>query len=317
MIHETSTRFVGWCPVCQHDVKVRSRALVHHGYKRPGIGFIVGDCPGVGHEPYELGTGAAVAYLNDHVTPQVVKVRHNLQVLEAGPPWLYFENFDVATRRLIRNPQTREPEMIRLTRAEAEDRAAQLPGYDSDRYSWEKRLRIAIANAQSRLEFVESEEVRITGLIDSWEPRPLRTIEEEIQRQEQSRSERESTRTAAKNRKISDEVSKIQKRIDAAVRNKNSATLADIYVSQKLRVLSGYRMSLEDTRALLERDRVWQAFGLLTRDGYLSTKDAEDILDDMTWGKKVPTTRPGLRYDRGPRAWPAELGGGTAKTRDG
>lgn len=27
-------------------------SLLHHGYQRPGFGFIVGDCYGVGHEPY-------------------------------------------------------------------------------------------------------------------------------------------------------------------------------------------------------------------------------------------------------------------------
>jgi hypothetical protein len=45
---------IGNCQVCEHDQKLRGDKLVLHGYERPGHGFIVGDCPGVGELPYEL-----------------------------------------------------------------------------------------------------------------------------------------------------------------------------------------------------------------------------------------------------------------------
>lgn len=45
----------GTCQACfrNHSMTAAER-LVHHGYERPGVGYIVGDCAGVGHEPYEL-----------------------------------------------------------------------------------------------------------------------------------------------------------------------------------------------------------------------------------------------------------------------
>lgn len=54
----------GTCPVCFGDYVVhlpaglgagiRPKKMVHHGYERPGVGYIVGDCHGVGFMPFEL-----------------------------------------------------------------------------------------------------------------------------------------------------------------------------------------------------------------------------------------------------------------------
>jgi hypothetical protein len=313
---DTSTRFVGWCPVCQRDIKVRSGKLVHHGYERPGKGYIVGDCPGVGYEPYETGTGAADHYLSAYVIPRVRALSNALHVLQspAGPPYLTFEHYDIDTRRVVRDSQG-YPENINLTHAQADELADRLPVWDRARYDWERKLGIAVAQTESSLKFWHDEETRIEGLIADWHPMPLKTVEEEIRRQEQTRAEREAAKGAARDQKIASEVSKIQKRIDSAVRNKNSATLADIYKSTKLRELSGWRLKDEEALALLDRDGVWAAFGLLTRDGYVHGEDSKPILDEMTWGQRIPSNRPGVRFDVGPGRWPEALGGGTAKTR--
>jgi hypothetical protein len=189
---KVSTRYIGWCPVCQRDIKVRSRMLVHHGYQRPGVGYIVGDCPGVGYEPFELGTEAADAYRANYVRPNIDALERNLRVLESpeGPPWLHFERYDFDARRIA---YTRgRPELIKLTRAEAEELAGRVPYYDREKYSWDRRLRIAIAQVESQLDFWGKELARIEGLIAAWQPMPLRTAEEEIRRQEQSKAERET-----------------------------------------------------------------------------------------------------------------------------
>lgn len=314
---ETSTRFIGWCPVCQRDIKIRSGLLVHHGYERPGVGYIIGDCPGVGHKPYETGTDACDFYLRVYVIPNVRQTENTLTILTRpeGPPYLTFEHYDIATRRVIRNQRTKEPETINLTREQADDLAAQLPSWDKQRYSWEHRLRLAIANTESRLKHWSEEQDRMNRLVADWRLQPLRTVEQEIQRQEQTRSEREAARADARNTKIAAELAKIQKRIDSAVKNKNAAVLADIFRSDKLRAVSGYRLYSDEALSMLDRDDVWRAFGLLTQDGYLPGDDARDLLDEMTWGRRVPTDRPGVRYDYAPLPWPAALGGGTAKTR--
>lgn len=41
------------CQICEREQATTiDSLLVHHGYKRPGWGCIVGDCMGVGHLPY-------------------------------------------------------------------------------------------------------------------------------------------------------------------------------------------------------------------------------------------------------------------------
>jgi hypothetical protein len=53
----------GTCGICMRNVKMgAAHALVHHGYQRPGDGSILGDCFGVGYEPYELSKRAVEAY---------------------------------------------------------------------------------------------------------------------------------------------------------------------------------------------------------------------------------------------------------------
>jgi hypothetical protein len=312
-----STRYIGWCPVCERDIKVRSNLLVHHGYQRPGVGYIIGDCPSVGYEPYELGTGAAEHYLRTSVVPSTRQARLNLDVLQspAGPEWLLFADYNVSTRRVTRD-RFGNPNMLRLSRAEADERAAQLPEWERRRYDWDYALQAEIREQSARLEHWNRERHRIERLIAEWRPQPLRTVEEEIQRQEQSRNEREAARTAARDQKITAEVVKIRKRIDSAVRNRNSSVLADIFKSNKLRAVSGWRISRENALALLERDAIWRAFGLLTPSGYLPEATAANILDRMEWGTPVPPPPgSGLRFDYGPFPWPAELGGGVAKTR--
>lgn len=72
----------GLCPVCFGDyvvnikvkhyehTRARRMQMVHHGYERPGVGYIVGDCHGVGFEPFEVsceGTKSWLAQLKQHL----------------------------------------------------------------------------------------------------------------------------------------------------------------------------------------------------------------------------------------------------------
>jgi hypothetical protein len=61
----------GTCPVCFGDYVVTNRldsrqfsryAMVHHGYERPGIGYIVGDCHGVNFEPIEVSCDGTISW---------------------------------------------------------------------------------------------------------------------------------------------------------------------------------------------------------------------------------------------------------------
>lgn len=51
------------CQICEGRYATdKDGTLGHHGYKRPGWGFISGDCSGEGHKPYPA-TDALVKYL--------------------------------------------------------------------------------------------------------------------------------------------------------------------------------------------------------------------------------------------------------------
>ena len=61
----------GTCPVCFGDYVVNQpnhvkggQKMVHHGYQRPGIGYIVGDCHGVGFQPFELSCEGTKSWLS-------------------------------------------------------------------------------------------------------------------------------------------------------------------------------------------------------------------------------------------------------------
>lgn len=57
------SQVLGTCAICLNTQVVRNGVMVNHGYQRPGHGYIVGECFGVGYKPYEMSAEACVAYL--------------------------------------------------------------------------------------------------------------------------------------------------------------------------------------------------------------------------------------------------------------
>jgi len=54
-VADPAKSYAGTCQACgRHQSLTKKLELVHHGYERPGDGYIVGDCAGVAHLPYEL-----------------------------------------------------------------------------------------------------------------------------------------------------------------------------------------------------------------------------------------------------------------------
>lgn len=300
---DTSTRYIGWCPICEGDFKVRGEHLVHHGFQRPGIGYIVGDCPGVGYNPYELSTQACTVY-RSLLLIRIPETEDLVEVYRSDPPGLemMFDDYDIEAGRVRRYPihQGGGTMTVMLDRDQADELEAQLPAWQKGRYSWETKLKHIIAIQVGKLSDMRRELRRTEKLIAEWPGvRPLRTVEEEINRQEQTRAEREHARVIARDAKIAAEVVKIRGRIDSAVRNRNAGALADIFRGTRLREVSGWRLSDGDALALLERDHVWRAFGLLD-----SAADVQGILRSMR-----------SAHPERPLKWPEELGGGFAKSR--
>src|ERR1700744_5588220 len=59
---DLKTRFLGFCPICEGDFKLRGNKLVHHGFTRPGVGYIIGDCLSVHELPYEISDNTCKLY---------------------------------------------------------------------------------------------------------------------------------------------------------------------------------------------------------------------------------------------------------------
>lgn len=74
----------GTCPVCEMNVKMRKgvQRLVHHGYERPGDGYIVGDCFGVGYAPWELSSHGKIDFLSGVVRPRLEHLTRTLARLD-------------------------------------------------------------------------------------------------------------------------------------------------------------------------------------------------------------------------------------------
>jgi len=99
---------VGECQACGSKQKLElDRTLTFHGYKRPGHGSTIGECPGVGHPPYELscdliktrllpGAEERLSHLRAHLAKarsgeleSFYEERKETQVNRTDPHWTY------------------------------------------------------------------------------------------------------------------------------------------------------------------------------------------------------------------------------------
>lgn len=286
---DTSTRYIGFCPVCQRQIKVRGGLLVHHGYERPGIGAIVGDCFGVNRPPHELSPQTATDYLRLGVVPRIRGMEQRIRWL--GPPGepdrIEFRVFDREKR-----------DYVDVLREKSE----------VSRYDWDHRLKSLRIQAAHELEYWQGEAKRLERLTDTWQPEPLTTVEEEIARATETRAERARQRQVEREQRMAEALVSLQQRIDSAVRNKRPATLEDLFREgyRKLVDLSGNTLDRDAVLRLVERDHVWRAFGLVRPDGsyLLDWKDVQKAFEPWSpWGGHEPAP------------FPAELGGGKVKIR--
>lgn len=242
-------RHIGWCPVCERDVKVRDDRLVHHGYQRPGFGYIVGDCFGVGFRPYELSPEAAEQFLYRVVIPQIQRLEQQLELLPEAT---------VLKTRKYGGVGIGRYEMVDVRKEEVDARR------------WQELLRSNEKSMRNDLQVYQGESERLDRLIADWSPKPLREVREEQAAKRAATEDRERRKATARDDKVAAQVAKYQQRIDSAVRRRNMNAVANIYesASRKLRELSNWELSQDEALAMLDRDHVWRAFGLLTNEGY-------------------------------------------------
>ena len=225
----------------------------------------------------------------------------------------------------------RTQETITIPKAETPE-----GGYDWDNdpegaqaaYKAAKAWKQAYSEREHSLNFeirqLKSEVARLTELVETWELKELRTVEEEKAAKRAAKAEREAARLAKREAKIDAQVAKYQKRIDSALRTKNSRTLADIRETapRKLRELSNWTLTAEEALERLGREEVWAAFEAIDLEpfGDLKGRNVYDLMNrrmDRVKGE-YGWFNPKDERDRRMMTWmllewPAELGGENKK----
>jgi hypothetical protein len=132
---------IGTCAICLHAQVVRRTAMVTHGYQRPGHGYIVGECFGVGYHPYELSADACVAYI-PHLEAAKTRYETKLAFLNAGKQTQYS-----TTKRNYRTGQDDititkigDPAFAGMLKADIKDTTQQIAFITADIATMQKRI---------------------------------------------------------------------------------------------------------------------------------------------------------------------------------
>lgn len=324
-----TTRFIGYCPCCASDFKVRGGELVHHGYKRPGYGFIVGDCFGAMRLPHETSPKLAEDFresLKEMLRDDLEKLA-NLDAATELPKQVFkgYEGKDAVYEEVM-VPKVDEPKDGYDWEG---DREAAHKLYDAVK-EWGATYRSYTHRLKAEIADLERDIKRLTGLIETWEKKSLTTREEEKSQANALKAERAAKKAEAKKARIDKTVAGYRKRIDSAVKNKNSNTLADIWESiqrGKLRDIDS-DLTKEACLTLVDRAEVWAAFGLdgMTLSSWRTPGADDKILTRMKNRMDRFQSHVLMHFGTSPKddwevrrltemasEWPAELGGENKK----
>ena len=176
---ETSTRYIGTCAACGRSIKVRDGKLVHHGYERPGHGYIEGDCFGVHYEPHETSPQCAIdlkPIIEAHIESQKVAIK----------------NVESATSLI-------DWRKVTLTREE-------------NKYAFEAEQKSRIRQIERRIEKLTADRDRLASMVESWTAQPLTTVEEEKAFKRAVQEEKRAERAAARAKKEAEKRARREKR---------------------------------------------------------------------------------------------------------
>lgn len=211
---ETATRHLGHCQICGGEREAGEfkltdgGKLVHHGYKRPGTGYIYGDCYGVDHEPYEVSCETAKKYramLADHL----VRARKSLATLKSG--------------------KTKHFEEMERSRWSRETVVTQYCVGVTEPYAWHRALEYRISHGESEVRNLTTEVAHFDKRIADWKPMPIRTIEERVAEERVAAAARATERGAKRAQKAAEEAAKKAKQRALAERR---AAIAEDFAKQ-------------------------------------------------------------------------------------
>ncbi len=154
----------GTCPACFRNIKLdAAQKMVHHGYQRPGIGYIVGDCFCVGYLPYELSSEGTKAFLERAIRPALDAARGYLKALK-GDKITQFER-KVEDHSQPRDNRTWRFPVKKIIVREGENEE---PGY-----SFKNMLESAIRETEHRVKSISADVKAYETLIADWKLAPL------------------------------------------------------------------------------------------------------------------------------------------------
>jgi len=165
-------REVGNCQICEGDQKLHGGLMVHHGYRRPGDGYIVGDCPGVGAPPYEVSCDLVRIYLGSY--------RGKLADAQA---------------RLVR---LASGQVGYLTETTFRGERVEFVAGVTAQYYWDRAVEHATSSMDARIRRLDFEIGRCTARIAAWKLAPVRTVEEEQKKADGEKAVRKAAREEAR-----------------------------------------------------------------------------------------------------------------------
>lgn len=173
---EMKVRHVGMCAVCGRDQKVRlvdgAWVMVHHGFRRPGRGSIVGDCFAVHREPYEKSCQAAVDFRGMLV--QALEGKRDFQArLESGEV------------TLLSSLETEYSYDYPSGRLRTVDYAVGV----TPAYRWERELTAKISSVKSEIGWLETDLREMDARIAAWPGRSVTEVREVVEEKKLTRRE--------------------------------------------------------------------------------------------------------------------------------
>lgn len=192
----TVTRYLGNCQICEGDFKLDpgTNKTALHGYKRPGHGYVVGDCMGARELPYELDNSVLKKYKVGLET-QNKNADKYLKKLEAGE-----------IQELPKPNRTQKltaPEMVPST---------------DESFKW--ILQDTIRNVESNIKLTKREIDRVTKRIDAWEKKDIRSLEEDMAQKRQV-SDANKAERAKKRQEKEDKKKALEEKREKAQAKKN------------------------------------------------------------------------------------------------
>lgn len=150
----------GSCPCCFRNIKLKAKSgaehpvVVNHGFQRPGWGYIVGNCIGVGFPPFELSPEGTLHLRDKVLKPHLEDTEKALDQLKAGK----------VTKIVVQ----------RGSWGGGEEVTPESP-------LWERTVRDSISKKEQDIRSLSKDIKTLDGLLSGWKPLPLPEPGHEVQ----------------------------------------------------------------------------------------------------------------------------------------